>query len=256
VEAMDESNSKATILSMAVLAGSAAVLLHEGLGHGVTAWARGLTVTELTSNHLSTLQNDHWVEAGGTLVNLAAGLLSLVAGQRLAKGANARYFLWLLAALNLLPAAGYFMLSGIFNFGDWAAVIGDLPHKGFVRIGMTLIGAGAYYGFMLLLAIAIRPFVRNQRDYTAIARLPYLAAGVFSCVAGAFDPLGLHLMLISTIPAAFGGSSGMLWADAFLPRTVPETVLRVGRQPVWWVLAIVLGAAFIWFLGHGIRFAP
>jgi hypothetical protein len=231
------------------------VLLHEGLGHGVTAWVRGLTVTELTSNHLSTLQNDHWVEAGGTIVNLIVGLLSLLGFHRLAKTANARYFLWLLAALNLLPAAGYFMLSGIFDFGDWAEVISDLPYQIPIRVGMTLIGAAAYYLFMRLLAVAIRPFVHQGGDFNTVSRLPYLAAGIFSCIAGAFDPLGIHLMLISTIPAAFGGSSGMLWADVLMPRTRPDEALIVSRQPIWWVLAVVLGAAYVFFLGRGIQFA-
>ena len=252
---MANSNSKATIISMAVLAGSAAVLLHEGLGHGVTAWARGLTVTELTSNHLSALQHDHWVEAGGTIVNLIVGLLSLFAFHRLARAANTRYFLWLLAALNLLPAAGYFMLSGIFNFGDWAAVISDLPHPIPIRIAMTLIGAATYCLFVLLLAVAIRPFVQTEKDFNTVSRLPYLAAGIFSCIAGAFDPLGIHLLLVSTIPAAFGGSSGLLWADGLMPKPAPEAALTVSRRPVWWVLAVVLGAAFIFFLGRGIQFA-
>jgi len=50
---MSEQHSKATILSMAVIASASATLLHEGIGHGVTAWLRGDIPTELTSNHLS-----------------------------------------------------------------------------------------------------------------------------------------------------------------------------------------------------------
>jgi hypothetical protein len=50
---MAERHSKATIISMAVLASAAATLLHEGVGHGVTAWLRGDVPTQLTSNHLS-----------------------------------------------------------------------------------------------------------------------------------------------------------------------------------------------------------
>jgi len=36
-----------------VIASALATLVHEGLGHGVTAWLRGDVPTELTSNHLS-----------------------------------------------------------------------------------------------------------------------------------------------------------------------------------------------------------
>jgi hypothetical protein len=93
------------------------------------ALVRGDVPTELTSNHLSSLYPDRVVQAAGTLVNLAAGAASLLASSRLGARANARYFFWLLGALNLLPGAGYFMFSGIFGFGDWNAVIQGLPYQ-------------------------------------------------------------------------------------------------------------------------------
>jgi len=114
---------------MAVIASGLATLFHEGIGHGLMALVRGDVPTELTSNHLSSLYPDRVVQAAGTLVNLAAGVASLLASSRLGARANARYFFWLLGALNLLPGAGYFMFSGIFGFGDWNAVIQGLPYQ-------------------------------------------------------------------------------------------------------------------------------
>ena len=70
---MPQGHSKTTIVSMAVLASAAATLLHEGVGHGLTAWLSGSIPTELTSNHLSSMRPDRWVDAGGTLVNLFIG---------------------------------------------------------------------------------------------------------------------------------------------------------------------------------------
>jgi hypothetical protein len=255
VSAMLQPNNRATILSMAVLASAAATLLHEGVGHGVTAWLRGDIVTELTSNHLSSLRPDRLVEAGGTIVNLIAGLASLIASRCAGNRANTRYFLWLLAALNLFPGAGYFMLSGIFGFGDWYEVIRGLPHQVALRIGMSVAGAILYILVARLLAVAIRPYVPEAKIYNIVGRLPYYAAGLFSCAAGLLDPLGLQLLFVSTIPAAFGGSSGLIWADNLVPRKIPEQILVVRRQPGWWVLAIILGAGYIFFLGRGINFA-
>ena len=120
---MPEANDKRTIISMAVVASAAATLLHEGVGHGVVAWTRGDIPIDLTSNHLSSLHPDRWVEAGGTLVNLLAGAISLLASQYAANRSNLRYFCWIFAALNLLPGSGYFLFSGIFAFGDWNEVI-------------------------------------------------------------------------------------------------------------------------------------
>ena len=51
---MAAAHRKATIISMAIVATGITVLLHEGVGHGVTSWVRGGVPTELT-NHLTSL---------------------------------------------------------------------------------------------------------------------------------------------------------------------------------------------------------
>ena len=134
---MSARHDKLTIISMAIVASAAATLLHEGVGHGMTAWLRGDIPTELTSNHLSSLRPDRWVDAVGTLVNLFAGTLALMASRAAGNRSNLRYFCWILAALNLLPGAGYFLFSGILGFGDWAEVIRGAPHQIPLRIVMT-----------------------------------------------------------------------------------------------------------------------
>src|ERR1700752_3821164 len=125
---MPLAHSKATIISMAIVASGVAALLHEGIGHGVISWLRGGVPTELTSNHLSSLHEDRWIAAGGTLINLAAGLLALILSHAAGSRVHLRFFLWLLAAHNLLSGAGYFMFSGVFGFGDWQQVLDGLPH--------------------------------------------------------------------------------------------------------------------------------
>lgn len=251
---MPGENSKATIISLAVLASAAATLFHEGVGHGLVAWLRGDIPTELTSNHLSSLRPDHWVEAGGTLVNLFVGGLSLLASRAAGNHANLRYFLWILAALNLLPGAGYFLFSGIFGFGDWQAVIAGLQHQAALRILMVVFGGALYVAVVRMLAVAVRPFCSRRPVYNTVGRLPYYAACLFSCAAGALDPLGLKLFFVSTVPAAFGGSSGLLWADSLFPAERPESMLHVSPQPALWIAATVLGIAYIVILGRGIHF--
>jgi hypothetical protein len=251
---MPNRHDKLTIISMAIVASASATLLHEGVGHGLTAWLRGDIPTELTSNHLSSLRPDRWVDAGGTLVNLFVGANSLLASRVAGDRANARYFFWIFAAFNLLHGAGYFLFSGASGFGDWHEVIRGLPHQVALRIGMTVFGAVMYFLAVWLLAVSVRRFVADRRTYNVVGRLPYCAAALFSCAAGALDPLGIKLLLVSTIPAAFGGSSGLLWADSLLPRTTAGRTLLVRRQIAWWFAAAILGGSYIAFIGRGIRF--
>ncbi len=254
VAAMSKQHSKATIISMAVIASALETLLHEGVGHGVTAWLRGDIPTELTSNHLSTMRPDRWVDAAGTLVNLIVGTGSLLASRMAGNRANMRYFFWIFAALNLLTGAGYFLFSGVFGFGDWYEVIHGLPHQAALRIGMTVFGAGLYFLVVRLLAVSVHPFAPDRPTYNTVGRFPYYAACLFSCIAGALDPLGLKLLFVSTIPAAFGGLSGLMWADGLMPRSATEWKLVVHREPAWWIAAVVLGICYIVVLGRGIQF--
>lgn len=252
---MPETNDKLTIASMAVVGEALAPLVHEGLGHGVVAWLRGAGPLELTSNHLSTLRADRCVEAAGTIANLVVGTAALLLSRRLGSRANARYFLWLFAALNLLPAAGYFLFSGVFGVGDWHAIIAGLRYEVILRIAMSVLGLVLTVLVVKQLAKAVRPFVPERRTYNVVGKLPYLVSCLFYCAAGLLDPLGLKLLFLSTIPAAFGGLSGLVWADSFIPSGSAEPTLVVRRAPAWWIAAILVGGAFIAILGPGIKFA-
>lgn len=252
VKAMQSRHNKSTIISMAVVSMGLAALFHEGLGHAVTAWLRGDVVTQLTSNHLSDKQPDRLVEAGGTIVNLLTGTIALVLSFR--ARANLRYLLCIFAAVSLLDGAGYFLYSGIIGVGDWAAVVAGMPYQPAIRTIMSISGAGLYYLCVRLTAISLHPFVATRSEYNVVGRLPYLAACIFYCIAGAFDPLGVKLLFLSTIPAAFGGLSGLLWADGLLPKAVPAKPISVESAPVWWWTAAIFGVAFVVVLGRGINF--
>ena len=253
---MASMHSKGTILALAELAAATGSLLHEGLGHGVTAWLRGDVVTELTSNHLDSVRPDRLVDAGGTIVNFIAGFLCLFGARAAGERAKLRYFLWLLGALNLLDAAGYFLFSGVGGVGDWAQVTAGMPHQGALRTVMAVTGALLYVVFLRRLVLELRPFCPDRQTYNTVARLPYLAACGFMCLAGAFDPMGIKLFLISTVPAFFGGLSGLLWGDVFLRGApAPSQTLAVRRSWAVWIAAAVLGGAFVAIVGRGIEFA-
>lgn len=239
---------------MAAVAVSVASTLHEGVGHGLTARLRGEDVTELTSNHLLSEPPDRWVAAGGTLVNLAAGICSLLLSCAAGRRANLRYLLWIFGALNLLFGSGYLLFSGVMGVGDWQQVIEDTAHYAGLRIAMALAGALLYVTVVRWVALGLAPFVQDRSEYNTLGRWPYLVACAVDICAGAFDPLGVHLLLISTIPAVMGGLSGLLWADIFLPRDHARGPLAVRRSVGLWIAAAVIAALFVAVLGRGLEF--
>ncbi len=245
---MPSPHDRLTIASIAVITTVTAVMLHEGVGHGLTAYLRGDVPTMLTSNHLSDEVPDRLVSAGGTIVNLVVGAIAFLAHRR-ARNHTLRYALWLFAAFNLMEGAGYFLFSGVFGFGDWESVIHDLPGYGAIRAGMAVFGLLAYGAVMWRLAVSVRDFAP---DDLALWILPYFAAAIVQCAAGALDPEGLKLFLLSTVPATFGGTSGLLWGRKYIATVEGPRERVVGRVPALWVAAAIVAIVHIAIDGPGI----
>jgi hypothetical protein len=246
---MASRHDRLTIASIAVVASVTTVMLHEGVGHGVTAWLRGDHPTLLTSNHLSADVPDKLVSAGGTLANLVAGALAWLAIRR-AEDSTLRYTLWLFSLLNLMVGAGYFLFSGVFGYGDWEAVIEDLPSYGVVRPLMA-IGGGVLYALVVWrMSRALR------RDYApdplALWLLPYVAGALVAVLAGWFDPAGSELFWRSTVPANFGGTSGLAWGHWYAGKIDVPGERVVARVPALWLLAATVALVHVAIDGPGI----
>jgi hypothetical protein len=187
-------------------------------------------------------------------VNLVAAAISLWLSFRAGRRANLRYFLWFFGALNLLQGTGYFLFSGILGLGDWAALIEGMPHQALLRIAMSIFGGVTYVLSVRLIARGASPFLASRAEYNRVGKLGYLAACCFYCVAGAFDPLGVKLLFLSTIPAAFGGASGLAWADSYLPPAAAAEPLAIQPSRPLWVAAAIFGCAFVVVMGRGLTF--
>ena len=208
----------ATIAAIAVVAYALASILHEGAGHGLACALTGHRSLVLSTVHLECDHDTVFIAAAGTLMNLIVGALcwlSLRLGTRLAP--RLHYFLWLLMTINLLQGGGYFLFSGFANIGDWAFVIEGLHSAWLWHVALVLLGAASYYAFVLLSLRELRPFVAGPewdlRRGKKLTLLPYFTGGVLSCVAGAFNPVGMTLVAISAAAASFGGTSG--WRGCF-----------------------------------------
>jgi hypothetical protein len=248
-----------TVCAISLLSAMLADVLHEGLGHGALALITGTQSGVLTTVAWSSAFDSKLVAAGGTLVNLAAGIVFWIA-LRSAKRASVqlRYFFLTSAAFNLLAGTGYFFFSGVTNFGDWAVVTADLHPHWLWRTLLVVVGMAAYYISVLVVGIGLAKYVSvppaEQRRLRRLTFIPYFSAALLLAAGGLLNPIGIQLVWQSALPGAAGAHSGLLWLRYYIPRkTVPERGSEgIGRNYVWIIVAAICSLVFIFVLGRGI----
>jgi hypothetical protein len=248
-----------TICAISVIAGIVANVVHEGVGHGLTALLTGANSGVLTTVEWSSPFGSRLVAAGGTLANLGAALVFWLASRSTSHASlPTRYFLFITCAFNLFTGTGYFFFSGVTNFGDWAAVISGLHPHWLWRTLLVVVGACSYFVAVLVVGIGFVRYVGIPRHQQGRLRkftlVPYLSAILLASVAGLLNPLGIQLLWQSALPATAGGQSGLLWLQYYIPRrTEPEGLPRqLARSYVWIGVAAVLGVVYVVVLGRGI----
>lgn len=248
-----------TVCAISLLATILGNVVHEGLGHAATALLTGTQSGVLLTVAWSSEFDSRLVAAGGTLANLAAAMVFWIALRSATRASvRWRFFLLTCLAFNLFAGTGYFLFSGVTNFGDWAIVIAGLPAHWLWRTLLVIAGMAAYYGAVLVVGTGLVRYVgvpRNElRRLGKLTIIPYLSATLLMCAAGFLNPIGVQLIWQSALPATAGGQSGLLWLRYYIPKgTVPERPPdRIDRNYVWIATAAALSLVFIFVLGRGI----
>jgi hypothetical protein len=221
----------------------------------------------LSSVHFECSSDSRLVIAGGTLINLVAGVVFFALG-RLTRRRYPRlkYFFWLSMTVNLFTATGYFLFSGIGGIGDWADFIHGLGPQWVLRIALTIFGAGTYLLAARISLFELRPLIGSNKEQryrraVRLASIPYFAGGILMCVAGAFNPQGMILILISAAASTFGGTSGLMWTTDWLNRGTlipygsPAEPMPIPKSWPLIVASFAIALAFIGVLGPSIRFS-
>lgn len=250
-----------TVIAISALACILQDVLHEGLGHGVTAWLSGAHRVTMSTVALQSDIDTRWISANGTLVNLvfaAIFWLFLMKPRRYRPATF--YFLVLALAGNLFTATGYFFFSGVANFGDWAAVIRGLqPHRAW-RLGLVVLGVLSYYASMLIVASRLKDFHgedARSRRLRFLCWTPYFTDGILAGIAGLFNPAGLFYVIASALPSTLGANAGLLsWPSMMRGRVAaPERVGAIPRSAAWIIAGAVVSLLFIFVLGRGLTWS-
>lgn len=250
--------------ALGILAYAASMMTHEALGHGGYCLAVGGHNAMLTAwGERCNFPNGQpfGIEAAGPGLQFSAGLLSWWVLRRLSMQASRlRYFLWLYMVFDLLVASGYVAFSGVTDFGDAAVLITGLNPHVLWRGVLILIGATAYYLSMWIAAKELKRLVGmndGSQPVFPLVFIPYAAAGVFACCAGALNrtmPAGVAVGLAAA--SSFGAGFGMLRLPA-MQRAMTSSPLQPGVFISWsagWALgALVVIAAFLLVIGPGLE---
>jgi len=253
------SDDKLTIISIAALACVLQDVLHEGLGHGVMAWLSGAHRITLSTVALQSDISTRWISANGTIVNIVFGAVFWFLLLKSHRYSAATHFFFVIAmAGNLFSGTGYFLFSGVANFGDWAAVIHGLQPYWLWRVGLIVLGLITYVASMLIVAKKLRPFHRkdaNPRRIRGLAWIPYFTEGILAGLGGLFNPVGFFYVLASALPSTLGANVGLLNMPTMLRNRFAREGEEVGSIPrsVSWISAgAVMSLIFIFVLARGL----
>lgn len=252
-------DDRATLIAVSALACILQDVLHEGLGHGVTAWLSGAQRVTLSTVAMQSEIDTRWISANGTLVNLVFGAIFwlLLRWPQRYRPAT-RYFLALAMAGNLFTGTGYFFFSGVTNFGDWAAVIQGLQPHWIWQLGLVVLGVAAYYTSMLVVGAELEPF-RGGNEVSGRLRglcwTPYFTDGILAGLGGLLNPAGLFYVIASALPSTLGANAGLLSLPSLLrdwKRSEAEQVGRIERSTAWVAAGIIASLGFVFVLGRGL----
>ncbi len=256
-------DDRATVVAIAAIACLLQDVLHEGLGHGVTAWLSGARSLTMSTVALQSDLDTRLISANGTLVNLLFAAIFWLVLRRAGNYRPAtRYFLVLALMGNLFTGTGYFLFSGVMNFGDWAAVIRGLePHWAW-QVGLVVVGVASYWASMMVGGAELEPFREKGERSPRIVRLcytPYFTDGLLAGIAGLMNPLGFFYVIASALPSTLGANAGLLSLPFVMQnwRRVhdEEPVGAIPRSPAWIAVGAVASALFIFVLGRGLSWS-
>jgi hypothetical protein len=257
------SDHRPTMVALAALACVAGDIVHEGLGHGVTAWLSGAHRVTISTVALDSDIDTRLIAANGTLANLdCAAILWLVLRRAGRYRPATRYFLVLSLTGNLFSGTGYFLFSGVSNFGDWAVVIRGLePHWAW-QLGLVATGLATYYAAMVLVGAELEPFRERGEQLARIRRLcwtPYFSDGLLAGIGGLLNPGGFFLVLVSALPSTLGANAGLLSLPDLMRwwKRVhhEEPVGPVAPSAAWMAAGAVAGLLFVFVLGRGLTWS-
>lgn len=257
-----------TTVAIAAAAISLTLGYHEGV-HGLVCLLTGGELQFFSALEVSCVPTgifQHKLVAGSASVaNLFLGVVCLWFFKRLGQVTHeGKFFVWLVMVENWLLGAGYWVVSGVVNIGDWAEVMaGWEPHWAW-RLMMGVVG-GSVYGYLVWLALKELGKIIGGKADEQIGRavrlglISYVTSVGVVGLAGLFNPGGVaSVAVVAGLSAVLGGLSPLLWMMQWFRspgfKKWPEQPLCISRKWRWIVCAVIVTFVYTVILGQTIYF--
>jgi hypothetical protein len=253
-----------TVVCIAVVSYLLASVIHEGLGHGVTAVLLGVRSLRVSSavvpwGESISPEASRVISIAGPLTSLLAGfLLALYHGMTRSRNAGWRYCVWLTAYVCLFQGAGYMMALSLFQFGDIDGFVHGLDGELAWRVGLTVLGTALYGVTVPVAGRTLDEFLGRTRRRARAAKLTltsYLAGSAALVLSTLLSEDASWVVFFSAIPATLFGTIGLPYATLAVGEAKPWTdpvPLTPQRSVPWYAAGVVAVFVFALILGPGV----
>lgn len=242
-----------TVCAVSTLAFVIGDVLCEG-GRAAVALLTISPAGRLSSVGWSSAYDNVWVDASGALIGLIAALIFWTVLHSFKRAGSAtRFFLLLAAAFAALSGAGYFVIAGLSDFGDWYTLLRGLHRWDAVSVSL-LAGGVLAYGFALVaIGREFRGFT-DRRQVRRILRIAWWAAMAVYVCSAAFNPGGAKEVALSNLPITIISEFGLLFVFLLVPKRVAAAAdaVVIRRCVPFISVATVCALLYVFVLGRGV----
>lgn len=208
----------------------------------------------LSSIGWSSAYDNLWVDGSGAAFGLIAALVFWIFLRNLrSAGTGTRLFLLLICAFAALSGAGYFVVAGFTDFGDWYTVLQGL-HRWTPLSGLLTAGGVLAYGVALfVLARGFGHVFADRQRVRRILLISWRAAILVYICSAVLNPGGAQEAALSNLPITIISDFGLLFVFLFVVKRGPQAdSAPLQRSLVWIGSSAVCALLFIFILGRGL----
>jgi len=253
-----------TLIALSTVAWALVDVLHEMVGHagaavllGVPVRAVSTTTAYIAADQIHSLGEVRAIHAAGTVLNLATGVVALLAlrSRRVTSSAS-RYFLWLFATMSFVVSTLNFVAGA-----DFEEVTTGLEPRGLWRAGVFAVGVlVAVVGYVLPLRLWMPDLRADRKLQLKITAIPVAVLVVVQTLSVAGSPFarepwgsGQNALVIVVALSVFFGLWLALVNLVQKPRSrAPVESIRLTRSTTWLAVGLIVFLVFVAVLGPGL----